>query len=647
MDRLCSTLESGNQTSIGTVARHTNASLKKPGYLAAMSLGALGVVYGDIGTSPLYAIRESFQSHDVAVVDESVLGVLSLVFWSLLIVISIKYLLVVMRADNDGEGGILALTSLVDPRRQKTRRGRWLLIMVGLFGTALLYGDGMITPAISVLSAIEGIEIATPVLQPYVIPISVIILIGLFLIQRHGTGAVGRIFGPVMVVWFLTLAVLGLTQIANNPGVLAAVNPIHGVQFFVQNGFNGFLALGSVFLVVTGSEALYADMGHFGKKPIEITWYGLVFPSLVFIYFGQGAFIIQSPEGIRNPFFLMAPGWAIWPLVFIATFATIIASQALISGAFSLTMQAVQLGYLPRTRIFHTSATEAGQVYIPTVNWTLMVAAVGLVVGFRTSSALAGAYGVAVSTTMVVTTVLIFVVMRERWKWATPAAVSLTAGFVVVDLAYFGANLFKIPEGGWFPVVIAAVIFTAMTTWKKGRQLLMARMHAGGLPLERFIASVHGGDTVRVPGTAIYMFSRPGTTPPALLANMRHNGVLHETVVVLSVLTTTEPRVPVARRADVWPLGDGFFQVILRYGFMEEPDVPEGLTSIIRSDFGFDPEDTVWVLGRETVLATELPGMMLWREKLFAVMARNATPATRYFHLPVDRSLEIGVQVEI
>ncbi len=629
------------------MSRQSTEPVKRPRYLAATSLAALGVVYGDIGTSPLYAIRESFVAHDVAVVEESVLGVLSLIFWSLLIVISIKYLLVVMRADNHGEGGILALTALVDPRRTSSKRGRWLLIMVGLFGTALLYGDGMITPAISVLSAMEGIEIATPALEHYVIPVSVVILVGLFSIQRHGTQAVGRVFGPVMIVWFLTLAALGLSHIVGNPGVLAALNPVHGVRFFVDNGFNGFLALGSVFLVVTGSEALYADMGHFGKKPIEITWYGLVFPALVLTYFGQGAFIIENPEGVRNPFYLMAPGWAVWPLVIIATLATIIASQALISGAFSLTAQAVQLGYLPRTRILHTSATEAGQVYIPTVNWALMVAAVGLVVGFKTSGALAAAYGIAVSTTMVVTTVLIFVVMRERWKWATPAAVALTTAFLVVDMAYFGANLFKIPDGGWFPIVIAAVIFTGMTTWKKGRQLLGERMHAGALPLERFVASVRDSKTARVPGTAIYMCSRPGATPPALLAILRHNAVLHEAVVVLSVLTTTEPRVPVARRADVLPLGDGFTQVTLKYGFMEEPNVPDALSSIIRSDFGFDLEDTVWVLGRETVLASPRPGMMPWRERLFAAMARNATPATRHFHLPVDRSLEVGVQVEI
>lgn len=629
------------------MSRNTRASLKKPGYLLASSVGALGVVYGDIGTSPLYAIRESFGESGIAVVEESVLGVLSLIFWSLLVVISIKYLLVVMRADNEGEGGILALTALVNLREQTVKSGRWLLIIVGLFGTALLYGDGMITPAISVLSAVEGIQIATPVLEPYVIPISVIILVGLFSIQRHGTGTVGRIFGPVMIVWFVTLATLGLSQIIRSPGVLAAVNPIHGIRFFLDNGFGGFLALGSVFLVVTGSEALYADMGHFGKKPIQITWYVLVFPALVLTYFGQGAFIIENPEAVRNPFYLMAPSWAIWPLVLIATFATIIASQALISGAFSLTMQAVQLGYLPRIRILHTSATEHGQVYIPAVNWLLMIAAVGLVIGFRTSSALAGAYGIAVSTTMVVTTVLLFVVMRERWNWATPAAVALTAAFLVADLAYFGANLFKIPDGGWFPILIAAVIFTAMTTWKKGRQLVAARMHVGRLPLEHFIDSIDDADVPRVAGTAIYMFSRPGSTPPALLTNMRHNGVLHERVIVLSVLTTTEPRVPIARRAEVESLGKKFFQVVLRFGFMEEPDVPEALTSIIRKDFRFEPEDTVWILGRETVLATEQPGMLMWRERLFSVMTRNATPATRYFHLPVKSSLEIGVQVEI
>ncbi len=629
------------------MATNSHVSGGKPGRLAALSLGALGIVYGDIGTSPLYALRESFEGRGLAVAHENVLGVLSIVFWSLLIVISVKYLTVVMRADNDGEGGILALTALIIPGRARPGRRRWVLIMVGLFGTALLYGDGMITPAISVLAAVEGIEVATPVLSAYVVPVAVAILVGLFVIQRHGTGAVGRVFGPVMIVWFLTLAVLGLPHIVGNLEVLAALNPYHGLLFFVNNGWNAFLTLGSVFLVVTGSEALYADMGHFGKLPIEISWYLIVLPALVLIYFGQGAFLLGSPEGISNPFYLMAPGWAVWPLVVLATAATIIASQALISGAFSLTMQAVQLGYLPRMRIFHTSATASGQVYIPAMNWTLMVAAVGLVVGFGSSSALASAYGVAVAMTMVITTLLIYVVMRERWKWSATVAGAVVAGFLVVDLAYLGANLFKIPDGGWFPLVVGLSIFTLITTWKKGRQLLLARLLRDELPVERFVAEVMKNEPTRVAGTAVYMFSQTGMTPPALLANLRHNEVLHERVVLLSVATVDVPRVHGAQRAVVEDLGAGFFQVVLRFGFMEEPDVPTALTSITMHGFGVDPDETVYVLGRETVLATDLPGMAMWREKLFALMARNAMNAARYFHLPTDRTLEIGVNVEI
>lgn len=613
-----------------------------------MSLGALGVVYGDIGTSPLYALRESFDNQGLAVMRENILGVLSLVFWSLLIVISLKYLTVVMRADNEGEGGILALTALIlPPQRSVTDRRQRGLIMVGLFGTALLFGDGMITPAISVLSAVEGIKVATPVLTHYVVPVAVLILLGLFMIQRHGTGAVGRVFGPVMVVWFSILAVLGLPYIVQSPEVLAALNPVHAFEFFANNGWKGFLTLGSVFLVVTGSEALYADMGHFGRRPIETSWYVVVFPALLLTYFGQGAFLLGHPDGIENPFYRMAPDWAVWPLVVVATGATIVASQALISGAFSLTMQAIQLGYLPRMRIVHTSATEPGQVYIPTMNWALMVAAVGLVVGFRSSSNLAGAYGVAVATTMVITTILIYEVMRERWGWSSATAGAVAGGFFVVDLAYFASNLFKIPDGGWFPLLIGLGVFTLMTTWKRGRELLAIALRRDDLPIEKFVGSIATAAPARVPGTAVYMFSHIGTTPPSLLANLRYNDILHETVVVVSVTTADVPRVPGAARANVWNLGLGFFQVVLEYGFMEAPNVPRALAGITRPDFGIDPSETVYVLGREQVMATAVPGMAIWREKLFSLLARNAGNAVRYFRLPSDRSIEIGVTVEI
>jgi len=620
-----------------------------PRYVAMLSLAALGVVYGDIGTSPLYAMRESFVAHaGISVGRENILGVLSLIFWSLMIVISLKYLAFVMRAENNGEGGILALTALIVPRHQRSlRHSRRVLILIGLFGTALLYGDGMITPAISVLSAVEGLGVATPQLKPYVIPIAIGILIALFMIQRHGTGTVGSVFGPVMILWFSTLALLGIVHIAQNPSVLAALSPVHAARFFLNNKLQGFLALGSIFLVVTGSEALYADMGHFGKRPIQLAWFGLVLPSLVLNYFGQGALLIADPAAIDSPFYRMAPAWALWPLLVLATAATIIASQALISGAFSLTMQAVQLGYLSRVRILHTSETEAGQIYIPAINWTLMVACVGLVLGFRSSSGLAAAYGVAVATTMVITTMLFFVVTRERWKWSKPVAVSLSVAFLIVDLSYFGANLFKVPDGGWFPLVIGVIVFAIMTTWKRGREILAARLRHGELPIERFIASIATHPPTRVPGTAVYLSSRPGATPPAMLLNFRHNEVLHETVVILSITTSDVPRVTPARRANVWDLGDGFFQVTLSYGFMEEPNVPRDLANIVHPGFGIRPEHTTYVLGRETILATEREGMAMWRERLFALMSRNATSAARFFHLPTDQCLEIGMQVEI
>ena len=618
---------------------------------AALALGALGIVYGDIGTSPLYAMRESFEGHGIAVVRENILGVLSLIFWSLMIVISIKYVVFVMRADNKGEGGILALTSLIKPAGaddgNRTKRVRWMLVLVGLFGTALLYGDGMITPAISVLSAVEGIHVATPALQPYAVPVSIVILIGLFAIQHRGTGTIGALFGPIMVVWFATLAGLGIAHIVGEPGVLAAINPAHALSYFRDNGIDGFLSLGSIFLVVTGSEALYADMGHFGKRPIQTSWFVLVLPALTLHYFGQGALLIGDPGAIDNPFYRMAPTWALWPMLILATVATVIASQALISGAFSLTMQAVQLGYLPRTRILHTSETESGQVYIPTVNWLLMLACVGLVAGFRSSSGLAAAYGIAVAMTMVITTVLFFTVTRDRWHWSLARSGVIAGLILIVDLSYFGANLFKIPHGGWFPIVIGLAIFVLMTTWKRGRELLQYHLNVGQLPLERFIHNITESSPTRVHGEAVYMSSLKGSTPPALLANFRHNETLHDDIAIVTVSIQTVPTVPGARRATVENLGAGFHQVTLTYGYMEQPDVPNALRNIVAKGFGIDADSASYVLGRETVLATDIPGMALWRERLFSLMARNATNAARYFRLPPNQCLEVGLQVEI
>ncbi len=612
-----------------------------------LALGALGIVFGDIGTSPLYALRESFAGHEgIDVTDANVLGILSLIFWSLVVVISIKYLALVMRADNHGEGGILALTALIGGASSQVGRRRWL-IYLGLFGTALLYGDGVITPAISVLSAVEGVEVATPVLRPYVIPIAVIIIVGLFLIQHRGTGAIGSVFGPVMAVWFVVLAVLGLAQIVRHPNVLMAINPGHAVSFFAHNAGFGFLALGSVFLVVTGGEALYADMGHFGRKPIQQAWFVLVLPALLINYFGQGALLIADPSAIDSPFYRMAPTWALYPLVILATVATVIASQALISGAFSLTRQAVSLGYLPRVRILHTSAAEIGQIYIPSVNYLLMLACVGLVFGFRTSGNLAAAYGVAVTATMVITTLLFHAVAVDRWGWNRWAAGVVIAALLGVDLAFFGANLFKVPDGGWFPLLVGVVVFSGLTTWKTGRRLVAERTRRGQLPIERFIESLAKNRPGRVPGTAVYMFAEAGPTPPALIANVRHNETVHERVVIVSVHTADIPHVSQARRARVHDLGEGFFQVVLRFGFQDDPDVPAALASIVAIGFGFQLGDASFFLARETIIPSPADGMVAWREHLFALMHRNATSAAQYFRLPARDVIELGIQVEI
>ena len=617
-------------------------------YLALLSLTALGIVYGDIGTSPLYAMRESFlPSHGLAVTPANVIGVLSLIFWSLILVISVKYLVFVLRADNRGEGGILALSALCTPMGVRRRGGRKGLIMLGLFGTALLYGDGAITPAVTVLSAVEGLEVATPFFRPYIIPVTILILVGLFVSQRHGTTRVGLVFGPVTLLWFITLVALGIPHISREPQVLAAINPLHAVTFFAENGWRGFVVLGSVFLVVTGGEALYADMGHFGKRPIRLAWFLIVLPALLINYFGQGALLIHTPAAAANPFYRMAPEWALYPVVAIATAAAVIASQALISGAFSLTMQAVQLGYLPRVAIDHTSAREFGQIYIPGVNWVLMLACIGLVLGFRSSSNLAAAYGVAVTTTMVITTLLLFVVERERWRWGFPVAVLLTGFFLSIDLAFWGANLLKIGHGGWFPLVVGALLFGIMATWKRGRQILTERISEGLLPADLFLKDVAVKSPTRVPGTAVFMYSNPEATPPALLHNVKHNKVLHERVVFLSVETAEVPHIPKEERATVEDLGLGFYRVRLNYGFMEEPNVPEALTALQEKGLAFRAQETTYFLGRETLIPSKRPGMALWREHMFAAMNHNARTATSFFCLPPNRVVELGAQIEL
>ncbi len=617
-------------------------------YLFLLSLTALGVVYGDIGTSPLYAMRECFYGeHGIHVTHDNVLGVLSLIFWSLIIVISIKYLLFILRADNKGEGGILALAALVTPVRAQARGGRWFLIMMGLFGAALLYGDGMITPAISVLSAVEGLNVATPFFEPYVIPLTIVILIGLFMFQRKGTAGVGAVFGPVTLVWFFILAILGIYHIFQMPSVLAAVNPYYGIMFFIHNGWHGFLVLGAVFLVVTGGEALYADMGHFGRRPIRLTWFSLVLPALLMNYFGQGALLIANPATAANPFYQMAPRWALYPLVIMATAATVIASQAVISGAFSLTMQAVQLGYSPRLRIDHTSSTEMGQIYIPLVNWALMLACIGLVLGFQSSSNLAAAYGVAVTTTMVITTVLFYVLARGRWKWGLAPAILLCGLFLMIDLSFFGANIIKVPHGGWFPLIIAAGVFILMTTWKKGRQILGERLQEKAIPMSEFIAQVEAESPARVPGTAVFMYGNSNFTPPALRNNFKYNKVIHQQTIILTVETEEAPHIPEDERLEVSRIKGGFYRVIVRYGFMEDPNIPLALSSIEATGFYWNPDEMIYFLGRERLLATPREGMAIWREKLFGWMSRNARGATSFFSIPPDRVVELGIQIEL
>ena len=612
--------------------------------LAPLTLTALGVVYGDIGTSPLYAMRECFfGSHSVPPTPENVLGVLSLIVYSLLLVISVKYIAVVMRADNDGEGGILALTALV-LRTLGDRRP--ILILLGIFGASLLYGDGMITPAITVLGAVEGLNVVTPVFEAYVVPLAVGILVGVFAIQKYGTHRVGGLFGPIMVVWFGSLILLGIMWIAREPRILAALNPVYGVTFLRANGWQGFAVLGAVFLVVTGGEALYADMGHFGPRPIRLAWFGLVLPALLVNYFGQGALLLAERE-VTNPFFELAPGWALLPLVAIATAAAIIASQALISGAFSLTRQAIQLGYAPRLDVEHTSAGEMGQVYVPQVNAFLAVSTLAIVIGFRSSGALAAAYGIAVTMTMILTAILLHVVATELWRWPRYVAFAVTGAFLSIDLAFFGANLLKVFDGGWLPILIGGVLFTLMTTWKTGRQLVAARLTAKAISVNEFVAGIARTPPIRVRGTAVFMTAQTTGTPPALVHNLRFNKVLHECVIILNVRSLRFPHVRPKERISMEPRGEGVYDVWLQYGFMEEPDVPRDLAPARSLDVPMDTVDLTYFLGRETIIPTRQRGMALWRERLFAIMARNAVRATSYFRLPPERVVEIGVQVEV
>ena len=621
--------------------------------LLPLTLTALGVVYGDIGTSPLYALRESFYgSHSVPPSHENVLGVLSFVLYSLILIISIKYIVVVMRADNQGEGGILTLTALIPGRngaREGTRGvavGRPILIALGIFGAALLYGEGMITPAISILGAVEGLSVATPVFTRWVVPISVAILVGLFVIQQHGTDRVGKLFGPVMMVWFVTIALVGVSWIIRAPQVLEAIDPRHGITFFREHGWHGFTVLGTVFLVVTGGEALYADMGHFGKHPIRIAWFVMVLPALLLNYFGQGALLLVN-EQATQPFFMMVPSWALLPYVALSTSAAVIASQALISGAFSVTRQAIQLGYMPRLDVEHTSAREMGQIYVPQVNWGLMVCTIAIVIGFGSSGRLSAAYGMGVAMAMIITTILLHVVMTERWRWPTPLAYSVTALFVTIDVSFFGANLLKLPQGGWVSLFIALLLFTAMTTWKTGRRLVAERLTARAFPLEDFVAAIAATPPTRVSGTAVFMTAQPRGTPPALAHNLRYNKILHEHVIVLTVTTAAVPYVAPKDQITVESYGYGLYNVRAQYGFMQDPHVPEALGMAREHGVELDPEDMIYFLGRETIIVTRRPGMALWRERLFVLMARNAVRATAFFRLPPERVVELGVQVEM
>ncbi len=615
--------------------------------LSVLALGAIGVVYGDLGTSPLYTMKEAFGGHGLALTEANVLGVLSLVFWTLMLVVSIKYASIIMRADNKGEGGIMALTALAQRGVRDKPRLSWVIMILGLFGAALFFGDGVITPAISVLSAMEGLQVAAPQLAKYVVPITVVILLGLFWIQKRGSGRVGIVFGPIMCVWFVCIAGLGLIQIFEHPYVLKALSPHFAIQFFIKAGWPAFFALGSVVLCITGAEALYADMGHFGKKPIRAAWFSFVMPALVLNYFGQGALLLEDPSAVSNPFYLLAPSALLIPFIVLAAMATVIASQAVISGAYSVAREAIQLGFLPRMLVRHTSRETIGQIYLPWINRALLVLTIAVVIGFRSSSNLAAAYGIAVVGTMTIDALLVMVVFRRLWKWSAARVIAVGGVFLLVDFAFLTANLNKIEHGGWFPLVLGAIVFAMMTTWRRGRELVMRAIKQSGLALQPFIASIAAHPPLRVPGTAIFMTANRDGVPHALLHNLKHNKVLHQRNVFLTVETMDVPTADAAERVQVQKLDENFYRVTLRYGFSEDQNVPLALAAVTECGLPFEMMDTTFFLSRESIVATDRPGMVLWRDRLFVFMQRNASPATAYFQIPGNRLIELGTQVEI
>lgn len=621
-----------------------NGSLKQ---ILPLAIGAIGVVYGDIGTSPLYTIRLCFSGDRLAITSDNVLGILSLIFWSVMVVVTIKYATIIMRADNQGQGGILALMALA-LQKVSAKRQRAVILFLCVAGTALFYGDGMITPAISVLSAVEGLKVATPLFEPYVLPITAAIVIGLFTVQRRGTASVGALFGPIVCVWFVVLTVLGVAQIVREPSVLLALSPHYAVAFWIASPTIAFIVMGAVFLAVTGSETLYTDMGHFGRPPIRLSWLFLVFPALMTNYFGQGALLLRDPSAIESPFFLMVPEWGLYPLVVIATMATIIASQAVISGAFSMTRQAVQLGLLPRVEIRHTSESEMGQIYVPQVNWILLACILVLIFGFRSSDNLANAYGIAVSGTMLIDTLMAFLVARSHWLWSLPKAAIVFGGFLIVDVMFVSTNMLKFVGGGWFPLLIGAAIFWVLTTWHQGRKILVTQLRDIAVPLDGFLARVTDKHPVRVPGTAVFLTGDSTNVPFCLLHNLKHNKVLHQRVILLSVSTESVPHVPADERFVIDDLGKGVHRLVVRYGFAESPNVPRALAAAAeRMGFAFNMMDISFFLGREKLVASKRPHMSGLRERLFIWLQRNAVSATDFFRIPSNRVVELGAQVEV